>query len=57
MLEGKRIIDIGPPRPELNPRGPGALPPSDYYDLERSLVDGYPNYKEDIQPAWDLRQQ
>ncbi len=40
MLEGKRIIDIGAPRPELNPRGQGALPPCDYYDLERSIADG-----------------
>ena len=55
MKEGKGIVDIGAPSPELNPRGPGALPSSGYYDMEKAQVAGYPGYRQDIQPDWDLR--
>lgn len=55
MMQGNRIVDIGAPSPALNPRGPGALSPSDYYDMERSRVGGYASFSVDPQPAWDLR--
>jgi len=41
MRRGNRIIDIGEP--------PG-MPPSDFYDMERRLTNGYWNYFQDIQP-------
>jgi hypothetical protein len=55
MMQGNQIIDIGAPSPALNPRGPGALPSSNYYDMEQAQVVGYAGYSHDPQPAWDLR--
>jgi RHS repeat-associated protein len=55
MMQGNQIVDIGAPSPALNPRGPGALPSSNYYDMEQAQVAGYSGYSQDLQPAWDLR--
>ncbi|NQD89313.1 type IV secretion protein Rhs [Paenarthrobacter sp. CM16] len=55
MMQGHEIVDIGAPSPALNPRGPGALPASNYYDMEQAEVAGYAGYRQDPQPAWDLR--
>ncbi|MDR6986383.1 RHS repeat-associated protein [Paenarthrobacter nitroguajacolicus] len=55
MMQGHQIVDIGAPSPALNPRGPGALPSSNYYDMEQAQVAGYSGYSQDLQPAWDLR--
>ena len=41
MMEGKGLTDIGEP--------PG-MPKSDFYDMERKQVQGYPNYTQDLQP-------
>ncbi|TDT64444.1 hypothetical protein [Frigoribacterium sp. PhB116] len=54
-MQGRGIVDIGALDPALNPRGPGALPQSDFYDLEQPRVQGYPNYSQDPQPSWHLR--
>lgn len=51
MMQGNPIIDIG----ALYPRGPGALPSSNYYDMEQAQVAGYAGYSQDPQLAWDLR--
>jgi RHS repeat-associated protein len=55
MMEGRQIVDIGAPDPALNPRGPGALPSSSYYDMEQAQVAGYSGYSTDPQGSWDLR--
>jgi RHS repeat-associated protein len=55
MMQGNDIVDIGAPSPALNPHGPGALPRSDFYEMERSQVGGYAGYSLDPQPSWDLR--
>jgi hypothetical protein len=50
MMQGKAIVDVGSPDPALNPRGLGALPPGEFYDMELQQVAGYPAYRQDIQP-------
>jgi hypothetical protein len=51
----KTIVDPESPDPALNPRGLGALPSTNYYDMEQAQVVGYAGYSHDPQPPWDLR--
>ncbi|QWL31886.1 hypothetical protein [Rathayibacter toxicus] len=55
MKQGKNLVDIGATEPSLNPAGLGPLKLSVYYSMELERVKGYPQYRQDPQPQWDLR--
>ncbi|PPI48668.1 type IV secretion protein Rhs [Rathayibacter toxicus] len=55
MKQGKNLVDIGAPDELLRPQGLKPLDPSAYYSMELERVKGYPQYRQDPQPQWDLR--
>ncbi|QWL29793.1 hypothetical protein E2R34_02845 [Rathayibacter toxicus] len=55
MKQGKNLVDIGAPDELLRPQGLKPIDPSPYYSMELERVKGYPQYRQDPQPQWDLR--
>ncbi|KQO84173.1 hypothetical protein ASF17_01090 [Frigoribacterium sp. Leaf263] len=54
QAEGRSFVDIGAPDPQLRPAWVKPLDQSDFYDMERTQMIDYPNYRQDYQSSWNL---